>query len=210
MKICIGIISYLPDDIKLREVRKGRLHNVISKCNELFSLPIIIVAQNWGNDVEIEHATVFKYANKLGITEARRKLREIFLDSDYDYLIMLDDDAKLVGTKEDADKYIQQIEDHPGQWGAYKSFLLKLFAISKDIYKQIDFPSGEAENGDFFEDMYLIMALDKKFKVFKFIFKRTSLNDVSDSSRDPNSTWFRKQFNKHSIGDKTRDMVRRL
>lgn len=210
MKICIGIISYLPDDIKLREIRKERLHNVISKCNELFSLPIIIVAQNWGDDIEIEHVTVFKYANKLGITEARRKLREIFLDSDYDYLIMLDDDAKLVGTKEDADKYIQQIEDHPGQWGAYKSFLLKLFAISKDIYKQIDFPKGEAEQGDFFEDMYLIMALDKKFKVFKFIFKRTSLNDVSDSSRDPNSTWFRKQFNKHSIGDRTRDMVRRL
>ena len=78
-------------------------------------MPIIIVAQNWGDDIEIEHATVFKYANKLGITEARRKLREIFLDSDYDYLIMLDDDAKLVGTKEDADKYIQQIEDHPGQ-----------------------------------------------------------------------------------------------
>lgn len=210
MKICIGIISYLPDEEKIRSTRRERLYKVIERCNELFSLPIIIVAQNWKDDTEIEHAAVFKFTNKLGITGARKMLRKIFLESEYDYLIMLDDDAKLVGTREDADKYIKQIEDHPDQWGSYKSYLLKLFAISKHIYKQIDFPDGEAEDGDFFEDMYLVMALDKKFKVFRFSFKRTSLNDVSDSARDPNSTWFRKQFNKHIMGDRTRDMVRKL
>lgn len=105
---------------------------------------------------------LFKY-DKLGITGARKKLREIFLDSEYDYMIMLDDDAKLVGTQEDANVYIHQIHSHPGaRYGIYKTYLLKLFAISKDMFKEIDYPDGDAENGDFFEDMYLIMALEKK------------------------------------------------
>ena len=46
MKICIGIISYLPDDPKIRAARKEKLKNLIIKCNEIFNLPIIMVAQN--------------------------------------------------------------------------------------------------------------------------------------------------------------------
>ena len=208
MKICIGIISYLPDG-KDREIRLERLKDTIVKCSDLFSLPIIVVAQNWPDDLEFENIISYRF-EKLGITGARKKLREIFLESEYDYLVMLDDDAKLVGTKEDAEKYIEQIKEHPGMYGVYKSYLLKLFAISREMFEKIHYPDGEAENGDFFEDMYMIMMLEKKYPMFKFRFKRTSLNDVSDSANDPNSTWFHKQFNKHTIGDRTREMVRKL
>lgn len=210
MKICIGIISYFPDGDK-RNVRIDRANKVIDDCNRLFNLPILIIAQNW-NDLECNksNVTVFKY-DKLGITGARKKLREVFLDSEYDYMIMLDDDAKLVGTQEDAKTYLHQIEMHPGsRYGIYKTYLLKLFAISKDMFREIDYPAGEAENGDFFEDMYLIMALEKKWPSRKFLFTRTSLNDVSDSANDPDSTWYHKQFNKHDIGDRTRSMIKEL
>ena len=47
---------------------------------------------------------------------------------------MLDDDSTLVGTQAGADKYIKQIEAHPGQYGIFKAQLLKLFAISKEMF----------------------------------------------------------------------------
>ena len=40
---------------------------------------------------------LYSYNNKLGITGARKKLREIFINSEYDYLIMLDDDNRIYG-----------------------------------------------------------------------------------------------------------------
>lgn len=211
MKICIGIISYFPDDKELRNIRIDRLNKTIFDCNRLFNLPIIIVAQNWkGVMIYDDNLHIHRY-DKLGITGARRELRKLFLDSEYDYMIMLDDDAKLVGTHSDASLYLDQIENHPGKWyGIYKSQLLKLFAISKDMFKEVDYPEGEAENGDFFEDMYLIMLLNKLYPENKFLFTRNTLNDISDSANDPNSTWYHKQFNKHDIGDRTRAMIKEL
>lgn len=46
MDKCIGIISYLPDDINVREYRKDKLLKLINTLNNLFNLPIIIIAQN--------------------------------------------------------------------------------------------------------------------------------------------------------------------
>lgn len=211
MKICIGIISYFPDDKELRNIRIDRLNKTILDCNRLFNLPILIIAQNW-NDFTLDYDNVITfYYDKLGITGARKELRNKFLTSDFDYLIMLDDDAKLVGTSSDASLYLDQIENHPGKWyGIYKSQLLKLFAISKDMFREVDYPEGEAENGDFFEDMYLIMSLNKLYPNNKFLFTRNTLNDISDSANDPNSTWYHKQFNKHDIGDRTRAMIKEL
>lgn len=211
MKICIGIISYLPDDKELRNIRIDRLNKTILDCNRLFNLSILIIAQNW-NDFTLDYDNVIPfYYDKLGITGARKELRNKFINSDFDYLIMLDDDAKLVGTRSDASLYLDQIENHPGKWyGVYKSQLLKLFAISKDMFREVDYPEGEAEHGDFFEDMYLIMLLNKLYPRNKFLFTRNTLNDISDSANDPNSTWYHKQFNKHDIGDRTRAMIKEL
>ena len=210
MKICIGIISYFPDDNK-REIRIERAKKVIEDCNKLFNLPIIIVAQNWkGVMIYDDNLHIHRY-DKLGITGARKELRKLFLDSEYDYMIMLDDDAKLVGTKDDAREYLRTIENHPGaRYGVYKTYLLKLFAISKEMFKEIDYPDGEASNGDFFEDMYLIMALNKKYPDKKFIFTRGGIDENSNSASDPLSTWYHRQFHKKQMGDRTREMIRNL
>ena len=46
MKCCIGIISYLPDNLEIRKVRVEKLSNLLTKCNLLFNLPILIISQN--------------------------------------------------------------------------------------------------------------------------------------------------------------------
>ena len=46
MTKCIGIISYFPDDNKVRQIRIGKLNELLKRCDELFGLPILIVAQN--------------------------------------------------------------------------------------------------------------------------------------------------------------------
>ena len=214
MEICIGIISYLPDNPSDRNVRLSRLHSLLIKCDSIFKKDIVIIAQNW-HDVtlpKLQHTniTIYKYPNKLGITGARIALREKFLASKYDYLIMLDDDADVKGTELDGLLYLQQIEAHPGMYGVFKELLLKFFAISKEMYSKAEFPRLEAENGEIFEDMWLIMYLNKKYPDKKYVFKRNGLDDVSNSGSDKYSTWYRRQFNKRQIGDKTRAMIREL
>lgn len=215
MNICIGIISYLPSDESVRKKRLTKLNNLLIQCDNLFKLPIVIIAQNWENvklsKLENSKLIIYNYKNPLGITGARRALREKFINSEFDYLIMLDDDSELSGTEDGVKDYLNQIESHPDMYGVFKSMLLKLFAISKEVYKLIDFPDLDAVKGDFFEDMYLIMALNKKYPHKKFTFRRNGLlNENSNSASDPLSTWYHHQFMKRKMGDRTREMIKNL
>lgn len=202
----------MPDDPNERSIRSNRLNTLLMKCDNIFRKDIVIVAQNWSNitlpKLKYSNIIIYSYNKKLGITGARKKLREKFLESKYDYLVMLDDDADLKGTELDGLLYLQQIESHPKMYGVFKDLLLKLFAISKEVYSLVDFPDMEAERGEIFEDMWLIMYLNKKHPDKKFVFKRNGLDDVSNSGSDAHSTWYRKQFHKRQMGDKTRAMIR--
>ena len=218
MKICIGIISYLPDDNLKREVRRKRLLSLIDQCNKLFNLPILIIAQNW-KDMSLmsynglyntSNCTVYGYQKPLGIIGARNELRKKFLESEYDYLIMLDDDSTLKGSIDSANKYIKQIEDHPGMFGIFNGTLLKLFAISKEVFSLLDFGQGRVENGDYFEDILFVETLRKKYSNKEFSFIKYDLNERSNNYNDPESTWFSGQFNKHDIGDRTRAKLKEL
>ena len=202
----------MPDDPNEKTIRSNRLNTLLMKCDNIFRKDIVIVAQNWSNitlpKLKYSNIIIYSYNEKLGITGARKKLREKFLESTYDYLVMLDDDADLKGTELDGLLYIQQIESHPKMYGVFKDLLLKLFAISKEVYSLVDFPDLEAERGEIFEDMWLIMYLNKKHPDKKFVFKRNGLDDVSNSGNDTHSTWYRKQFHKRQMGDRTRAMIR--
>ena len=132
--------------------------------------------------------TIFKYKNKLGITGARRELRKVFLESDYGYLIMLDDDIQLAGDKKSADNYLKQIDNHPEAFGTFKQLTLQLFAISKEMFGKIDYPEGEIVDGDYFEDMWLIMALKKLYPDKYFSFTRGTLDPVANAANDQYST----------------------
>lgn len=211
MKICIGIISYFPDG-DLWEIRKNSFINLCKQCRELFDLDYLVIAQNWKDfsPTVIGRYRISYYDEPLGIIGARNELRELFLASEYDYMIMLDDDCTLIGDKNAAKKYIEQIEEHPGMCGMFNGTLLKLFAISKELFKNISFGNGRVENGDYFEDILFVNTIQKKWpdKVFKFI--KYCLNERSNNFNDENSTWFHGQYNKHDIGDRTRAILKEL
>lgn len=212
MKICIGIISYFPEKIKIRNNRLCKLIKLIEKCNELFDLPIYIIAQNW-KDLDIsmyKNVNIIKYENRLGIVGARKELRKWFLESNYDYLIMLDDDCELKGNKESGNKYIDQIKNHPGMCGLFNQTLLKLFAISKELFKEIDYGDGSVEDGDFFEDILFVNSLKKLYSNKIFIFNKNGLYEISNNYNDPLSTWYTGQFNKKEIGDRTRKILEKI
>ena len=218
MRICIGIISYLPDDNDKRNNRRSKLLKLINTCNTLFNLPIIVVAQNWKDTnlnsysslYNVKNVMLHHYEKPLGIIGARKELRKLFLESDYDYLIMLDDDCSVTGTDVAAKNYIKQIEDHPGMWGMFMGTLLKLFAISKEVFKEVDFRDGRVEDGDFFEDILFVETLRKKYPDKMFKFNHLDLREKSNNYNDPDSTWFSGQFNKHEIGDRTRAILKEM
>jgi hypothetical protein len=154
------------------------------------------------------NAIVYHY-EKLGITGARRELRKRFLESPYEYLIMLDDDCIIGGDQEAAVRYLRTIDAHPDAYGTFAGTLFKLFAISRTMYEKVDFPPLEAERGEIFEDIFLVSLLRKRWPHQEFSLAGCGLTETSDSAWDKSSTWYHNQYVKREIGDKTRALLYR-
>lgn len=221
MKKAIGIISYLPDGNSIcsstikRENRFKKLISLIRKCDQLFNLPIILIAQNYNKFEFDELASTTKnlkivedYTTKLGIVGARNVLRAAFLESEYDCLIMLDDDCTIAGFS--GKSYLDQIDAHPGCFYEFNLSLLKLFAISKDLFKQVSFDENcNPEKGEGFEDRLFVNTLRKRFPNKKYTFVNTRLSEISISTDDPDTTWYEGQNLKDMI-NKTYDKINHL
>lgn len=200
--ILIGIISYLPDDKEKRVNRFVGLVELIHNCNKIFryNLHIYVLIQNYTDNEILALARIpnvecsFNYP-KLGILGARKQLRKEFLggSNTYDTLVMLDDDSVITGTSNDGDKYIEQIEKHPGMFYEFQNTLLKLFAISKEIFEQQDFLDVNPENEEGFEDRVFVNVLRHKFPDKRYVFKKYGLLESSISTEDRMSTWYTNQ-----------------
>ena len=194
----IGIISYLPDNRKIANHRFKLLKDLIIKCDELFNLPIIIIAQNWLEDEikEIKllsaNLTIKQYKNALGIKGARQKLRSYFLEkTEYEYLIFLDDDCIIEGTQ--GDKYLEQIDNNPNCFIEFNKTLLKLFAVSRLLLERADFDEINPEKEEGFEDRAFVNKLRIFYPEFKREFQKYDLKETSISTADPYSTWYKEQ-----------------
>lgn len=213
MQLCIGIISYLPSDERLRVRRWDKLVNLIYTCNKLLNLDIVIEAQCWTYleksimTSNFNNVTIHYNQDKLGIAGARRKLREHFLQSPYDVIIMLDDDCELKGTKEGAQEYLNQIFNNPNMFYEHNGTLLKLFAISKEVFKEVDFEDKEPDKDLVFEDRIFVGKLRNKLPEKRYIFKRSDLQDYSISTKDRDSTWYDKQDVKQML-DNTSEFLK--
>ena len=105
MSLCIGRISYLPDDPRLRDIRlkaeEKSLHSILEIKPD--NVPIFIVSQNWPEKISLPEETELKeHAMQerlnfppLGPAKARNILLEKFYKSDFDYMLMADDDISL-------------------------------------------------------------------------------------------------------------------
>lgn len=197
-----GIISYFPDNdtdfhIETRRERSRRFRELLLKLEELWpDIDIMVIAQNW-QDFELPQIknNIIEYDyDKLGILGARRELRKKFLESDYDYLIMLDDDGRILNA--DPKLYIQTINEHPNGIGVirHRSCPLMFLAISKFIYSQIDMPDIVAENGEGFEDDIFVAQCFARFPDAAYDFPKDCIEEWSLKYTGPGacpSTWSR-------------------
>lgn len=200
----IGIISYLPDDIDVRKARFEKLCKLIETCNQLFGLHIHIIIQNYKEEIKYlfgyKNVSLSENYTRCGIVGARKKLREWFLKSPYDCLIMLDDDCNIIGTKDAAKQYLSIIDSHPGYYGMFKGSQLKLFAIDKSLIAQVDFDDINPEDGDGFEDTLFVNKLTKKFPKRGFSFYEVrNLKETSVGAGDSLSTWYTNQDLKNML-----------
>lgn len=195
MNIFIGIISYLPDNKHIRQARINKCQELLNKLQVLFpTIPVIIVAQNWRGEISTPvNATISEY-NKLGILEARQTLRELFINSNYDYIIMFDDDCELQGTKQDADLFLELLKENPGCYVFTRQNMFKLCAISKEVYTQYQLPNLSVEHGTGIEDVAFCQTLKIKCPE-KEINYYGLLKEISNWTQGKDiSTWDRKNI----------------
>jgi len=189
---CIGIISYLPNKWSHRNNRIIKLITLLDKVNNLFNLPIILLAQNYKpqdiSRIKLDNMTILEYEKPLGIALARETLRKYFLSSKYDVIILLDDDCEIIGN--DASEYLRQIDNNPNKLGAMHDALHKLMSIPRNIYEKYSYDLvNTPDNHIAFEDSLFYWPLIAEDNKQKFNFINTGLKDISKSRKDKLSSW---------------------
>jgi hypothetical protein len=192
MNIVIGIISYFPDKNPDRELRINRFNSLLSTLERLWpSLPIVVVAQNWGDYQPPKNVTVHSF-NKLGILNARKTLREIFLKSDFSGMVTMDDDVIISG--DSGEEYLRQISIKPNGMGVFcwEHSQLNLLYISREIYSKVGLPEVDPEKDEGFEDVVFTSNCKQLFPEDVFTFNDTGLSEISFRYAGPDkvpSTW---------------------
>lgn len=197
MKKVFGIISWFPDDPIYRKQRLDRLNKTFKHLINLFGedIEFLIIAQNW-QDYQvpdfIKNTLIYKF-DKLGILGARKMLREKFLESEYDYLIMCDDDIVLKPQLENAaKKYLEELDKYPEGFSFLKyGWSLTFCAISKWIYEKVPMVDVDPEKNEGYEDMVFPLLLhykypEKEFKTSQFF---TFLQNTKEYKVNHKSTW---------------------
>lgn len=94
--VLIGIVSYLPDDGKIRTKRLEGIRLQAEKIRSIYpDNEFVVIAQNYREDELITDLDItYKvYSEPLGAGRARNLLLEYFYESDYDFLMLCDDDT---------------------------------------------------------------------------------------------------------------------
>jgi len=156
---------------------------------------MVIVAQNWNNEIAVtEDMTVESYGLPLTILGARQALCTHFLASNYDYLIMFDDDCILEGTSEDGQRFLNTLSNNPNKY-LKKDNQFKLFAISKNAYERFALPPLGVENGTGIEDMAFFAILKHSAPEDEITgFEWDGLKDASVWRNDQATTWHRQNI----------------
>ena len=212
-----GIISWFPDKQPDRNQRIERLNRMIEQLIDLFGedIKFMIVAQNWKDyklPENIKNVEIFRY-NKLGILGARKTLGKHFLKSNYDYLIMCDDDIVLK-TNEDFTKeyFFNELNNHPdGFMFIQYGWSLTFCAISKNIYKQTPMSDIDPEKGEGYEDTVWPLLLHYKHSKYEFnIFGIRFVQHYQEFHKDHKSTWDSGKVNHNNLQELTHYYVERF
>lgn len=216
MKKCFGIISYFTWDQPERKQRQDRLDRLIKRLSDLWpDIPIMIIAQQWKYytiEGKCKNKIIrFDYP-KLGILGARHTLRKHFLESEFDYIIMLDDDAIIELDNDNvANEFIDEIDKHKDGFCflQYESSQLSLCAISKYIYEKEPIPNIDPQKSEAFEDKIWATLLHYKYADREF---NAPKGIKCIHFRNPNevvpSTWANQQkYNWKQLRNNTAEIV---
>lgn len=184
MKKCFGIVSWFPDREPDRAQRQERINRLFKQLEAFWpDIDILIITQNWKDFVPTEiknNINCIDFKDGLGILKARQTLRDEFLKTNYDYIIMFDDDAIIKqDSPELATKFIQNIENHPKgfcfvkgnnakKYNPYCGAQLNLCAISRFIYQQEPMINVDPQKSQGYEDMLFATLLHHKYADYEF------------------------------------------
>ena len=151
---------------------------------------------------------IVKEYPELGILKARKTLHDEFLAADYDYIIMLDDDA-IIESKDDAHvKYMEEIDKHPqgfcfmpgknSKYHPYVGAQLNLCAISRSIYEKEQMVDIDPQKEEGYEDSIYSCLLHHKYSKFEFV-PPVGIKCVQFLNRKEKapSTWAEKKHDSH-------------
>ena len=183
----IGIISWLPDNIKDRTIRCTRFANLLNSIEKYFpNIPIMIIAQNWKDYIpkpQNNQLIIYKY-DKLGILQARKELRKQFLyHKEFNFLIMFDDDAIIESINPDLPmEYLHRMDENPNGFAFVKSngttdltnlnpyapSQLNMCVISRYIYEKEPMVNVDAQKDEAYEDNLFSLLLHCKYSDLEF------------------------------------------
>lgn len=185
LKKCIGIISGFPHNDIDKQRRLMHFENLLAFFEKYWpDVDVLIIAQNWQDYKmpKIKNKVIVKYFDDLlGITQARQILREEYLKLDYDYIILLDDDADIhIDNEQLPADYMNEIDKHPGgycfihsdnHWRHHDDVArspLNLCAISTELFAKEEIPDVHLEDYEAMEDdvyatLFLVKYPDKEF-----------------------------------------------
>lgn len=130
----IGIISYLPDDITIRQKRLQAHKKQIDNLQK-FNLPIYVVAQNYKQNEYIKGVNYIYMGAKLGPSGARNLLLKQFYATNQDFMWMLDDDIYPYNYY-DLDLFINEINTNVDKFKEL-DYIRPVFAFQVPFKKQI-------------------------------------------------------------------------
>lgn len=173
LKACIGIISWFPNKELDRKLRIDRFNRLLKQLEEYFpTTPLLVIAQNWGDYSPKlpKNSKVISFENGLGILGARKELFKQFKSTDYNYIVLFDDDAIIKTTKETCDEYLKIMENNPNGFCflQYEASQLSGCALSKSIVEKEDMVNVDASKREGYEDTIYAHLLKYKYPTFEF------------------------------------------
>lgn len=189
MNICIGIISWFPDN-EHRNERVRRCKNLLAQCSELFGIPIVVIAQNWRDEIDSENIIKINYP-RLGITKARKVLWGYFKKSDYDWMICFDDDCILEGSREDGQAFLDFLRTKDNGYLCGKRYEFKLSAFHRSAAKNIDLLDLDVEARTGIEDYGFFRFLELKYPHLAIPYQWKGLKETSIWEEDQTTAWDR-------------------
>ena len=192
MKICIGIISYLPNN-ESHNIRKDVFAKEIKSLNIALNLPILVIAQNYTEEDKkiFTDNCIVDYYGPLGVTKARQTLRHKFLDSDFDYIILFDDDEIIKNTSL-ATKYLETIYNNPDKYIQYYVVYLRACAVSRYVMERVPFVPINAPKLEGWDDALYIDCVKKVCpeSYMDFPADNDLICAIDESNGKYPSTWF--------------------